>query len=279
MRIFRYLAISLLLAFFSCKSEEKKKVTYFEGTEVIESIKIYSNQEELEKDNNYHYFNYFETGVLKEKFSIIDKKKHGTSFKYYKNGSIEEVATYNYGELNGVSLYYNEEGLILDERLYFDNKLLLLKKYTFFEKLEKNGYSIYLANDDNTMKNEGFIVFNEEGEVIDTLSSYYNVSGQDTVELLSETTYHINIFDDTYSNLKCRLIQEDIDGNQNFVDTTTDKQLISSSKDSIKLTISFNEKGVNLILGKLILDKDIVIDGVTRTVTRDYLLYKQVYVK
>lgn len=90
--------------------------------------------------------NYYEDGSLK-KFNIIEDKIVMESFTYYQSGSIKAYNPYHKNrKLNGVQLYYYENGNVNTETTYIDN--------------EKNGVSkTYYEN--GTLKHEAHYVNNE----------------------------------------------------------------------------------------------------------------------
>lgn len=50
--------------------------------------------------------------------------KHGKWKTYYKNGNLESIVSYKYGDRHGVSVYYQNDGKIISKEKYKNRKLI-----------------------------------------------------------------------------------------------------------------------------------------------------------
>jgi antitoxin component YwqK of YwqJK toxin-antitoxin module len=84
------------------------------------SLNYYNEKHELDGES----FFWYENGVLGGKSSYVNGKLHGDDFIYYENGRKKEISKYNLGVLDGLRIYFKDNGDTLKQEFFKNGKLI-----------------------------------------------------------------------------------------------------------------------------------------------------------
>lgn len=86
-------------------------------------------------DNNnvIEYVKVSDCGKKVEEGNIIDGKYHGQWRTYHLNGNLNTIAQFNMGRRDGLWKFFNEEGLLVSEVLFVDNRRVSATQVRYFE--------------------------------------------------------------------------------------------------------------------------------------------------
>ncbi len=112
----------IILAFIvslSCKSTKNQKVFTDKSTIIvplntIDKVSLdYDTQTSLWTYNGVLYNgyaeSYYETGLMKERISFLNGKKHGVAKHFFQDGHLKEETNYNNGKLDGTKKIWSNE--------------------------------------------------------------------------------------------------------------------------------------------------------------------------
>ena len=274
-----------MILFFSCNTKTKdveegfKRVEKYENGNIKE-LKIYKNQKEFDLDKNYKYFSYYSDGSPMEKASFRNGKFEGKCYYYEQDGSVTYMDSYKNGLLHGICKDYNKNGNIITEVLYIDNVKVSWKVFTIFEDLNMIGYQIFSIDSTNLGTQIGYYYVNNDYDLIKSKGNYYCVDKSvDTIKYGEEYKIEIEILisggDTTYGEV---MIGE-INNKEEFKDSTSIIKLNFGDNKKVVFSTKEYELGDNLILGKVHVYQDTLIDNVEYFHHSEFLFYHEFFVK
>ena len=266
-RIIFLIVISLCL--FSCKKSTKVEVElYKDGKVKYEKKFLYPND-----TLNYTYTEYYNNGIIKDNYKVVNGNIHGRAIAYYQSGNIENISDYVCGKLHGLNLVYNDNKELVRESLYLNNRqkiyLAYQKKKNYIKKLA------YIVNNGKA-KGVGQMVIKETGNIDYDLTYYYQIFiEEDTVKLgeiikssivpvignCNEECYieiEMGEFDDTFTMINKSEVEE-------FELNNLDTLLYDHKADKV---------GINLIMGRMSVRSR--IDG---SLLGELYIYRDYYVE
>ena len=133
----------------------------------------------------------------------------------------------------------------------------------------------YYYVDGDTITDNGIIVYDKDGNILENESFYFTLEGQDTI--LKNKKYSLKIETFTFGK-PCfidSVLMGEFDTKYNFINP--DKVIKLYSKTNV-VEYSFKpaKQGDNLIMGKLYISNDSTIDG--EALKREFIFYKNFYV-
>jgi hypothetical protein len=279
------ICISVSFTFLSCKSGTNKDVEVYQRVEKYESGEIkerktYLNQNEYDLDENYHFYSYYPNGVLKEKAVFKNGLLSGNYYSYSEDNSLLAIKKFRHGLRHGVSITYDKMGNVLTEVLYIDDIKVRWKAFSVFKEKDMIGYQIFDIVNSGEGLVTGYYYINKNHEVINTMGNYYIVkSKNDTINFGNEYNAEIELIVFGGNNTYGEILIGDLDNNEEFVDSTSVLRLEFNNEKTITYSTKKYKIGDNLILGKIYVFQDTIIDDIKYSNKREFLLFHDFYVK
>ncbi len=110
-----YFSIVLIASFiFGCAKYDNDESAVLINHPVVDKSKLeYNNKTSIWSLNNQPFsgyaIDYFENGMRKEKFGVLNGRKEGEAKAWFPNGNIRQSANYKQGKLHGEKLTYSSE--------------------------------------------------------------------------------------------------------------------------------------------------------------------------
>jgi len=229
---------ALLFMLFSCNKPEKIEYNK-DGT--VSKKTVYTSPDR----NSYRVIEYYDGKRIKGLQEFADGIKHGRSFNYYPNGSIESVFYYNMGRLTSIGRYYDEQGNLTDKGLFINDSLVVKEEYFYKDDLMKVNIFSSLKGEFNEA---GSLLYNNMGLFGMDNSYYYIVSSADSIPAGDSIRVDVNFIVRSATPSHIALSLGPLNENLQF--PYKEKTYRS---DSLSLFFYYKpkNKGYNLILGKL----------------------------
>ncbi len=264
-RWFSWLFVFIVTIIVSCDNDNPRvEYEYYDTGEIYREI-LYQNAIDT---TSFTVSQYYKNGTLHAITSFLNGKRNGMYKSYYENGSFKESADFKNGKKQGIVRLFNIEGKLKEESLYITDKLIMVKR--FFENPDLNLLKMECyMNNDSILSQIGVIVYNSEiGCVKEKASFFYEVLGQDTIEIGAKGDY-ITKFYNKRDDFLFQLKIGEMNSNLEFSDSS-EIQEFNTMDDSIKFYITPTSLGNNLLLGMIYLEKD--------TIQLAFPFYKEFYV-
>lgn len=246
----------------SCTSNNKyEDISYPNGNVEIRIIYLQGKKSDVIE------FRYAKNGQLITKQNIRNYKRHGKMF-YYKNNSVSMIKNYRNDSLHGITSYYSEVHPKELSSVYFNlnGKYIAGREYMY--NIDSTIYyfnSYYFMNSD-TIYSEGSLSWDTHSNIIPNYSSYYLVTGIDTIN--KEETFNATIDFINNQDWDLRLELGEMDEDLNFINTPK----IYKGHKNINISIKPTNVGDNLLMGKLYVSSDSIKN-------EEYVFYHEFYVK
>jgi hypothetical protein len=171
--IIYFLFIILLL---SCSKKETANYKYYDTGEVERKIS-YANRDD---STSFKAQYFYKSGKLKIETVFKNGKREGRYVKYYETGRIEEDSYYLHGLKHGIFKQFNHEGDPMNERCYYDNRLILNMVAQVNPENNMIRHVFYKPLNDSTLSEIGVLMYTKEKNVFEDGSFFYDVIEVDT---------------------------------------------------------------------------------------------------
>lgn len=259
---------------------DKEYIRSEEFDDGITTKRVYLNQNEYDLDKKYQYYSYYSDGTLMEEGTFVNGLLEGNAYFFDKLKGVYTIEPYVKGMRHGISKTYNQDNNILTEVLYLNDKKIRWKMFTLFVDMDRKGYQILKFDSVGFGERSGYFYINENNEPIDSIGYYYFVrSPKDTIKYGEKYKAEIQILVSGGDTIYGEILIGELNENTTFVDTSKIVKLkIGNDKKATFTTMKYNE-GDNLILGKILVIQDTLIDGIEYTHESEFLLFHSYYVK
>jgi len=255
--------VFFVLSFIKCREKEQVLIEYYDTGEL--KSKVIRN---VPDTLNSVFYLFYKNGNKKVQVTFKNGKKNGKYFSYYENGQVEEIFSVINDNKHGVYKHYTKNGKLHEESLYLWNKKKLTKIFSINNELKMHRFISYQITD-TVMYDIGRIVYDSNNIVINDLSFYYEVHGDDTLKINSSHIYEIEFYNKN-SDFEFELSIGQLDTNLNLIETSMISRL-STMSNIIMYKFTPTIEGYNLLLGEINLKNDSLI--------LKYPFYKEFYVE
>lgn len=279
------LCVLVISVFISCENVTKKETEVYQRVEKFENgeikeRKVYESQYEFDLDKNYQFYSYYSDGTPYQKGLICNGLIEGNYYSYDNTRDVVMITKFKNGYRNGTSKTYNMDDNLITEVLYIDDTKVRWKVFTTFEEQNMIGYQIFDIDTSNIASEEGFYFINKEYEVIDTLGNYYNiVSNSDTVKYGDKYSIELDVLIFGGDTIYGEVLIGELNKDKEFVDSTSAIKLKFGNERKVTYSTKEYHEGDNLILGKIYVTQDTVINDIEYTHVSEFLLFHDFYVK
>jgi len=217
---------------------------------------------------------------LKEKTIFYNNLVHGNYYCYDEAKETVHTGKYINGIRYGIAKTLNKDGNLLTEILYIDDIKIRWKAITTFESSKMTQYDVYDIDSSGTGELSGYYYVNNKNEIIDSLGYYYFArSDTDTIKYGSEYKLEIQVLVQGGDTIYGRVLIGELNNKKEIIDSTSTEKLEFGNKNMVTYSTKKYKVGDNLLLGKILVTQDTVIDNIEYTKEREFLLYKDFYVK
>lgn len=276
--------VFVISLFFSCS--EKKDEETFQRIEkyddgVIKERKIYKNEEEYNLDKNFQRLLYYEDGTLKEKIDYKNGKIDGNDIGYKQSGKLFFIDTYRNGNKHGIAETYDRNGEILSKILILDGKRIRWQSFSFFSEFSLYGYTVFKVLEDNITGTEvGFYLIDDEHKTMEKYGNYYVINTKsDTIMFQQKFEFEIQFLLSGQNLTNSQIRIGELDKYENFIDSASTLNYNFGSENKISIILDSTHLGNNLLLGKINVNQDTIMEGQTFHKRQEFLLYHEFYVK
>jgi hypothetical protein len=209
---------------------------------------------------------YYDSGELKESYSLVNGEKDGLCYRYYKSGKLLNVVNWENGFRNGLVKHYYESGEIETNSFllknipegkicfYFENGIKRKEFYRVQDtvtgpvrEFDENGNIKYASL---YLKGESLLFgeFDETGKVVGKNYFFVDIITPDSIFQEEDVEIEIKVYDDTnlFGDLEIRKGEIFDD-----VGSTTVSERLKVKGDNIKIKLLTNKKGFNYWNGVL----------------------------
>lgn len=248
MRAIVFLVLILFLA--GCKNKKEwKEYEYFDDGSVL-STKYYSIKNGVK---TFEHIQFFQNGDTNYHGTFVNNKPHGILKTYKQGNRLHYKTTFFEGKEHGVFYVYDTERQELNQETLFINgtKLIIGKYSNDPDSLKVLAYHYpYITEADTAFEFFGSVVWNERGELVQKMISYFHIDAPGVIENRKpyqiDVTFQIGLYSGSYFELTLG----EIDENLSFIDSSQLKTYTSDG-DKLSFSITDYDKGVNLLLGKI----------------------------
>jgi hypothetical protein len=232
----------LVLLVVSCKKAVNEKALYYPNGKLWKKY-VYLNPRDT---NSYHFYEFFENGVIKRLYDVTDGLEDGKSFTYYENGSLQSVFYYTRGKLNSAARNYDAFGRLSDKGLFVNN--VLIEKEEFFYGKDVVRVNAFSKKNGKDMEEAGKLLYDNKHRFGFDNSFYYVTSSRDSVKLSDSLKIQVNFIGHCPKGSHLSLYLGQLNERAEFAGVSKEY-----SCDSLMMQFNFKPEkaGYNIVMGKL----------------------------
>lgn len=258
----------------SCQRKNHEKFKYYDTGEVKERI-VFEPQKPI-SDSNYILYDYDKEGVVLSK-TVFTGGLISDFVEYYNNGKIKRTQPYKAGNRYGIERKYTLNYEIVETNLYI-NGYQMIKMKSYDNRNGDGDVNFYYYVEPDTIIEIGRMLYDDNKSIIDDQSFYFSIDGKDSLKLKEEQKILINAYTFGTKGKISKAYFGEFDENYKFIDSSNVIEL-ESTNNILSYSFFPEDVGYNLFTGKIYVVSEVEINGLKEEMTREFIVYKDFYVK